>query len=1026
MPSKQRTSALIANGILDAAAEIIIVVDEQQRVVLFNRAAESIFGYRADEVMDQPLDFLLPAQSVKSHQKNIRDFSTAPETFRRISGRRAMIGRRKNGEEFPTEAGIAKVKLNGKKLFVAVLADVTERLQAEKELQNSRNYFQALIENSTDGIVTYDREGKILYTSPGVAKITGVTPAEVKGQSIFHGLHREDRERGKDIFNQSLQNPGVSFRFEVRVRHKDGAYRWVEGIGRNLLNEPSVGAIISNYHDITERKRAEETLRAKEEQARLVLENVDEIVYQVKFAGGDSMAGALQFVSARVENILGYAPEELVQARELWMSAIHPDDLPFLQAQTEKIFSRKEPATRVYRIRHKQTGEWHWMEDRVVPELDDAGRVVGQFGVARDVTERMRVEGALRQLSSAIEQTADHVFITDRNGVIEYCNTAFEKSSGYAKEEVLGKTPRIVKSGKQRAEFYENLWQKILAGQVFRAEFINQKKNGELYYEEKTITPIRDAQGNITHFVSTGRDVTERKRAEEEIQRRLNELQAVNSISSALRAARNLEEMRPIILDATVRAVGARAGSFFVFDPDKQELALVAEMGYPIVVKELRLRLGQGVAGESAQKSEPIIVEDVESDARIVRPDAFVGLHKAIALPLKGAEGLVGALFICFAERGAPSPTEMRILNTLADMAGNALHRAELHEQTERRLEHLDALRTVDNAINHILDLKTTLNVLLDQVTSQLRVDAADILSLDPSTQLLQTIAQRGFRTDAITRTRDINQAANLFVRAALLAEEKFISHYAIPLVAKGEVKGVLEIFQRALLAANQEWIEFAQALANQAAIAIDNAALFQGLQRSNDELSLAYETTIEGWSHALDLRDKETEGHTQRVTAQTLRLARALGVSDDELANIRRGALLHDIGKMGVPDSILLKPGPLTDEEWKLMRQHPVYAFELLATIPYLKRALDIPYCHHEKWDGTGYPRGLRGEEIPFAARIFAIVDVWDALRSDRPYRKGWSEEKVIQHIQANSGTHFDPRVAETFLRMISDSLAR
>jgi putative nucleotidyltransferase with HDIG domain len=237
-----------------------------------------------------------------------------------------------------------------------------------------------------------------------------------------------------------------------------------------------------------------------------------------------------------------------------------------------------------------------------------------------------------------------------------------------------------------------------------------------------------------------------------------------------------------------------------------------------------------------------------------------------------------------------------------------------------------------------------------------------------------------------------------------------------VPLIAKGEIKGVLEIFQRTRLEPDKEWLDFLDTLAGQAAIAIDSVVQFDKVQRSNSELSQAYNATIEGWSHALDLRDKETEGHTQRVTEMTLKLARLIGLSEADLVQVRWGALLHDIGKMGVPDGILLKPGPLTDEEWVLMKKHPTFAYEMLSPIHYLKAALDIPYCHHEKWDGTGYPGGLKGNQIPLAARIFAVVDVWDALVSDRPYRQAWSTEKVREYIQAGAGTHFDPQVVKTF----------
>ncbi|OGO10515.1 MAG: phosphohydrolase, partial [Chloroflexi bacterium RBG_13_60_9] len=197
------------------------------------------------------------------------------------------------------------------------------------------------------------------------------------------------------------------------------------------------------------------------------------------------------------------------------------------------------------------------------------------------------------------------------------------------------------------------------------------------------------------------------------------------------------------------------------------------------------------------------------------------------------------------------------------------------------------------------------------------------------------------------------------------------------------------------------------------------NAMLFEDLQRTNVELTLAYDATIEGWSRALDLRDHETEGHTLRVTDASLRLARTLGMPESEMVFTRRGCLLHDIGKMAVPDGILLKPGGLDETEWEVMRRHPVSAFEWLSPITFLRPSLDIPYCHHERWDGSGYPRGLKGEQIPLSARIFAVVDNWDALRSNRPYRKAWLDAQVMEHIQSLAGSYFDPSILKAFLEL-------
>ncbi len=358
-------------------------------------------------------------------------------------------------------------------------------------------------------------------------------------------------------------------------------------------------------------------------------------------------------------------------------------------------------------------------------------------------------------------------------------------------------------------------------------------------------------------------------------------------------------------------------------------------------------------------------------------------------------------------------------------------------ENIERHLERLAALRQIDQTIATTFDLHLVLNVLVEQAARQLQVDTADILLFNPQALILEHGASYGVHAHALqpnrlsiaqgyagraVRERQIIHVSNILIsnsslaRSLRLGDEMVVAYYGVPLLAKGEVKGVLEIFHRAALELDSEWLDFLQTLAGEAAIAIDNARLFEGLQRSNFDLAFAYDATVEGLSRVLDLRDKETEGHSQRVTDLTMKLARALGMSEEAIVHVRRGALLHDIGKMGVPDNILFKPGPLTDAEWVVMRQHPVLAYQMLSPIAYLRPSLDIPYRHHEKWDGTGYPHGLKGDSIPLAARIFAVVDVWDALNSDRPYRPKWPVTKVEDYIREQTGLQFDPKVVERF----------
>jgi response regulator RpfG family c-di-GMP phosphodiesterase len=262
------------------------------------------------------------------------------------------------------------------------------------------------------------------------------------------------------------------------------------------------------------------------------------------------------------------------------------------------------------------------------------------------------------------------------------------------------------------------------------------------------------------------------------------------------------------------------------------------------------------------------------------------------------------------------------------------------------------------------------------------------------------------------------------FGRSPLFQVEDFIAYYGVPLLAKGRVLGVLEMFHRSTLEPDADWLNFLNMVAGQAAIAIDSAVMFRELQKANVELSMAYDATIEGLSRALDLRDRKTEEHTRRVSDTTVKLAVHLGVGDASLVHIRRGAILHDIGKVAIPDRILFKPGPLAEDEWTIMRRHPGIAVDLLSPVSYLAPALDIPHWHHEKWDGSGYPDHLRGEGIPFSARLFALVDVYDALTSNRPYRTAWSKQETLQYIESQSGKHFDPAIVPKFVQYVNNHL--
>ncbi len=454
-----------------------------------------------------------------------------------------------------------------------------------------------------------------------------------------------------------------------------------------------------------------------------------------------------------------------------------------------------------------------------------------------------------------------------------------------------------------------------------------------------------------------------------------------------------------------------------------------------------RIPRGQGLSGQVISEGKTLLVADYhnENNVQAIHFGKPEHVRSILAIPLMRGGKPFGMISAQSYQANMYNESHRVVLETISAQFASSIENARLFESTMQQLKRLTILRDMDRVIASSFNLGVIFNLLLSHVVEQLKADAASVFLFNANTYQLEYLTGRGFHSNKFANLK-LRLGESLAGKAALqrkfiaisdlsayeqdistpLREENFKSYYAYPLITKGELKGVLEVFSRATLHVSQDWINFFETLAGQAAIAIDNVSLFENLERSNFELTLAYDKTIEGWSKALDLRDRETEGHTRRVTDLTLKLAQKLGLSRDAIINIRRGALLHDIGKIGIPDHILLKPGKLTEDEWVIMRQHPQYAYDMLASVEYLRPALEIPYCHHEKWDGTGYPRGLKGEEIPISARIFAVADVWDALTSHRPYRLAWSKEQALEFIKSQSGSHFDPQIVKAFLEIM------
>jgi PAS domain S-box-containing protein len=797
----------------------------------------------------------------------------------------------------------------------------------------------------------------------------------------------------------------------------------------------------------TERTQALEALRKSEERYRRLHESMRDSFAQVK------MSGEIVDVNPSYLEMLGYSEEEVLKLRyvditpQRWhkveQEIIDTQILPFGYSDVyEKEYIKKD-------------GTVFPIELRTFLLRDAEGLPSGMWAIVRDITARKRAEDSLRESEehyrSLVELSPDAIFIEEEDGTLAFVNPAGLRLFGATRPDQI--------LGRQVFDLIHPDYRKIVKK---RFQAIKKEKKELPMIEEKYLRldgSSVDVEVAVTPFVYEGKrgaqviahDISERKKAEAEILRRMKDLQVLFDSSLALSSRFTHPEIGRAVIEILAEHMDWHHAVARIREEGSDELEIIGYAAPGVSPEDnaaeisrlnsLVSRSSQGMVGWVIQHGQGVRSGDLPSDPRNV--ETYPGIRSGIFTPMVAAEKVIGVISVESEMANAFDEHDERLLATLSKITANAIHRNHLREQTELQLKHLAALRAIDKAISASFDLHVTLEIFLNNAVTQLGADAALVLLVNPGMRMLEYGAEYGFLDSAVRKIHvrmdegeagrvvmerrvisipDLRKAGKPLLHPELNASENFVSYHAVPLISKGQFKGLLEIFHRNLIEPSTDWLNFLETLAGQAAIAIDNNQLFESLQHSNFELAIAYDETIEGWSRAMDLRDHETEGHTQRVTAITQQLAVFMGLTETELVYARRGALLHDIGKMGVPDKILLKPGELTPEEWELMHQHPQFAHDMLAPITFLRPVVDIPYCHHEKWDGTGYPRGLKGKEIPISARIFALVDVYDALTSDRPYRRAWSKEQALDYIREQSGKHFDPQVVDTFLNVIPE----
>ncbi len=735
------------------------------------------------------------------------------------------------------------------------------------------------------------------------------------------------------------------------------------------------------------------------ERQRADAENVK--LHQAVEASGDAifltdLQGVIGYVNPAFTRLYGYTAEEVVGKTTPRL----------LKAGTLERESYAAFWTRILSA-HVFTGEWvNKTKDgrqveiatSVSPIVDGTGGTIGFLAIQRDITERLQAEEALRESESrfrALLQNVSTVAVQGYglDGTTQYWNAASETVYGYTAQEALGRSlldliiPPDMQSGVRQA-----IQQMAETGQAIPSgELALMRKDGSrvTVYSSHSIV---SRPGHAPELFCMDVDLTEHKRAEEALRE-----------SEARFATMFHASPIPILL------VRAADGRFVDVNEAFQSLSGYAREE---VVGTDAQYLNPWVDPDDLRRLEMTLREQGtvrDFDARVCSKSGMSQdvLMSVAPIVVSGERYIVILAHDITARK--QRETELRAIASLSAALRTAVTRAEMLSSVT---EHLVGLGNFETASIDVIDPATG-----DAVTEAAHGAWGSLIGAHqkPGTGINAIIGQ----TRQPYFARDLKSDPNLTYPE--WTDDEIRCGIGLPLIAHDELIGFMWVGSRTELSESAS--RLLSSVADIAANAIHRATLHERTRRDAAALALAYDTTLEGWAHALELRDQETEGHARRVVQMTVDLARTLGVGADELEHIRRGALLHDIGKMGVPDSVLLKPGTLNDRELEIMQRHPEYACQLLEPIGYLRPALDIPHSHHERWDGTGYPRGLKGEAIPLAARIFAVVDVWDALQSDRPYRKAWSVAQALARVREGSGRHFDPQVVEAFLKMIAAS---
>ena len=977
---------------VETTNEGVIALDLETRITLVNQQAAAMLGYKIEELLGQKLEALLFEEDIRDHQAQMELRTLGQNTeyercFRRKDGSRLWTIISATATRDP--AG----RLDG---AFGMLTDITERKRAENALRSSEEKFKKAFSMNPSAIVlARTRDNRVIEINEPFSQIFGYSSQEILDATTFEKelwVEPHDRERLLNDASNGLPLRNIELQFytkDKRILTCSASFESLE-----IEGEQHILAVLD---DITERKLAREKLLKSEALFRAVVEHNHEGIILM------TAERRPFYVSPSYTQINGYLPEEWIGG--YGPDYVHPDDQAIAANTIREVLQAPGRVGKAsYRLRHK-LGHWFWVETTVTNLLHDPA-IQALVLNSRDITERRQSEKALRESEQRYRELFKHanlaIFQNTMSGKIQAVNPEFARMFGYSDpEDVLASIKNAAEAFADPARRDEIIRLKAEQPDLSTFESLYRRKDGSTFLGRLNVREVTNATISEPFFEGFIEDITERRQAED----------ALRESEEHYRGAITAAGLVPYVIDYKTRRFS------FIGENILKLTGYTAGQITPAILSESILEnRAWGLENSKltiATAQNKFLADESENwgiDIRIRTRDGAERWLSDVSVPLRDKSGVV-----------------TQAIGVLQDMT-----------ERKQREKELETISHLSGSLREAPTRADMLPAILKQLVELNNCDAISIEMIDPLTGETVVEAAQGTWAD-LTGTR---QAAGTGLNSIIAASQqpyhnnrmvddphfgmplRFLNGIqagaGVPLIAQNHLIGYLWVGRKNEISESE--VRLLAAVADIAANAIYRATLFEQNEKHVEDLTLAYDTTLDGWAHALELRDQETEGHTRRVTQMTVELAIKMGIPESELENVRRGALLHDIGKMAIPDSVLLKPGTLNEREWEIMRRHPEYAFEFLEPIEYLHQAIDIPYCHHEKWDGSGYPRGLQGEQIPFVARIFAIVDVWDALRSNRPYRAAWSNEKTRNYILAQNQKHFDPQVLPVFLEMLKE----